>query len=241
MKNNRRSGSLVKITEVSEYTNFPSKCSTDSYYQCLTNLFDRFVSTQVPNKTINGMECQFKNICLPFSLPSAKQERPLCDNQMDRVCFTEVLMDFKPATTKECKKLCHVKDFKYKIDPLSKKYGYSYITGIQNPTQKWINTSWKWYGYDPTHSYIMEYSFEIDKYSIGAEVRRRDHRSEEPYKTVHTEYLIVSDMALVGNMGGMLGLFIGFSFLGISEWIVDSLEKAYVTKGRNPAHSHFKP
>ena len=36
----------------------------------------------------------------------------------------------------------------------------------------------------------------------------------------------MSGMSLVGNVGGMLGLFIGFSFLGLSEWVVDSLVRA---------------
>ena len=73
----------------------------------------------------------------------------------------------------------------------------------------------------------MEYSFELDWDSQAASVRRRDHRSQEPYKTVHKEYLLMTGMSLVGNVGGMLGLFIGFSFLGISEWMIDCLSKAW--------------
>ena len=76
----------------------------------------------------------------------------------------------------------------------------------------------------------MEYSFEPDKKSKATEERLKNHRSEEPFKIVRKEYLIMSGISLVGNVGGMLGLFIGFSFLGISEWIVDGLAKVWAAR-----------
>ena len=45
-----------------------------------------------------------------------------------------------------------------------------------------------------------------------------DLRSKKPFKTVKTEYLIVSWMSLVGNVGGTLGMFTGFSFITTSKW-----------------------
>ena len=42
-------------------------------------------------------------------------------------------------------------------------------------------------------------------------------RKEMPLKTVNTEYLIVGWMSLIGNVGGMMGLFVGFSFMGMYE------------------------
>ena len=55
----------------------------------------------------------------------------------------------------------------------------------------------------------------------------RDLRTEEPFKTVKTEYLIVSLMSLVGNVGGTLGLFIGFSFATTFELIMDWIQKLW--------------
>ena len=49
----------------------------------------------------------------------------------------------------------------------------------------------------------------------------KDLRSKKPFKRIKTQYLMTSMMTLVGNVGGTLGLFIGFSFLEISEWITD--------------------
>ena len=134
-------------------------------------------------------------------------------------------MDLKDNQGKNCKKICQIKEFRYKIvpDALETKIG---IFNYSN----WINESWNWDYYDPIHSFIIEYSIELDKKSKGAQERLKNHRSEEPYKTVRMEYLIMSGMSLVGNVGGMLGLFIGFSFLGISEWIVDGLAKAWALR-----------
>ena len=40
----------------------------------------------------------------------------------------------------------------------------------------------------------------------------------------------MSGMSLVGNVGGMLGLFIGFSFWGIFEWVVDGMARTWVLR-----------
>ena len=45
-----------------------------------------------------------------------------------------------------------------------------------------------------------------------------DLRSRKPFKTVKTEYLIICWMSLVGNVGGTLGMFTGFSFIATSKW-----------------------
>ena len=43
-------------------------------------------------------------------------------------------------------------------------------------------------------------------------------RTKEPFKTVKTEYYIMSGLTFVGNIGGTLGMFVGFSFIGVAEW-----------------------
>ena len=81
----------------------------------------------------------------------------------------------------------------------------------------------------------MEYSFKLDLDSKEADERLRDYRSRKPYKTVHREYLLMTEMSLVGNVGGMLGLFVGFSFLGLSESIMDCMTRfwGWMKKDKN--------
>ena len=66
--------------------------------------------------------------------------------------------------------------------------------------------------------------YEDDKISVGykfviPEVNR-DLRSEKPFKTVKTEYWIISGVSLIGSIGGTLGLFVSFSFIDILKWMI---------------------
>ena len=40
------------------------------------------------------------------------------------------------------------------------------------------------------------------------------------YTKVFEEYLIMNEMGLIGNVGGTLGMFIGFSFTGVIAFII---------------------
>ena len=64
---------------------------------------------------------------------------------------------------------------------------------------------------DPTYMIVVEIQFEVpsDLKNVG---------SVKPFKTVKTEYLITTFMSLVGNVGGTLGMFVGFSFIGMADW-----------------------
>ena len=54
-----------------------------------------------------------------------------------------------------------------------------------------------------------------------------DVRPSEPFKTIKTEYLVVSWMSLLGNVGGTLGIFVGFSLTGASEWCLVIVQKLW--------------
>ena len=66
----------------------------------------------------------------------------------------------------------------------------------------------------PENTQVFGYSFQLP-------ISIKDHRSEKPFKTVKTEYLIMSWVSLVAQVGGTFGMFIGFSFLGIFEWFMN--------------------
>ena len=231
-------GGLIKITEVSEYLNIPATCSLDSYYQCLAKHFTNTNFDSFSDKFFNQTRCIFKELCTPFSLPF-EREIPLCKNEGDRICYQEALDDLMMKVKMNCKKLCLVKDFKYQLNQgwqakhLSDKYGGTHVKW-----NKWIAENWDWTEYDPQHAYIMEYSFE-QELSNAAALQRRNHRSEEPHKNVYREYWIMSGMSLIGIVGGMMGLFIGFSFLGLSESIMDTMVKilGWMKKEKSAKHS----
>ena len=47
-----------------------------------------------------------------------------------------------------------------------------------------------------------------------------DVRSKQIFKKIKKEYLLTNEISLVGNVGGTLGMFVGFSFIGTSESIL---------------------
>ena len=59
-------------------------------------------------------------------------------------------------------------------------------------------------------------AFEIQFMSLQSET---DLRSLEPFKYVKMEQLNLNWMSLVGNVGGTLGMIIGFSFMVFFEWV----------------------
>ena len=86
---------------------------------------------------------------------------------------------------------------------------------------------------------IIDNWFNLDRVDINLTVDRHQHRYmfaigfensqgknqgiyQRGYqKEVHTEYLAWSLMAIVGNIGGYMGLCVGFSFTGFIAWTID--------------------
>ena len=52
-------------------------------------------------------------------------------------------------------------------------------------------------------------------------------RSEKLFKKVKTEKQTYSIWSLVGNVGGTLGMFIGFSILGTTEWLGEIIRQFF--------------
>ena len=51
------------------------------------------------------------------------------------------------------------------------------------------------------------------KYCLELAESNRDVRTLQPFKTVKTEYWIVTFMSLMGVVGGTMGMFVGFSIM----------------------------
>ena len=75
--------------------------------------------------------------------------------------------------------------------------------------------------------------WEISSYPLAVGLKfdtpltRRHSRLLLPYKTVHTEYLVTTWITLVGTVGGTLGMFVGFSIIGTSEWFMANIWKCF--------------
>ena len=72
------------------------------------------------------------------------------------------------------------------------------------------------------------------RYQFGVPQATKDHMSKKPFKMIKEEYLILNEISLIGNVGGTLGMFVGFSFIGTAEWLLDILSnvKNYIKTKR---------
>ena len=91
------------------------------------------------------------------------------------------------------------------------------VTSVKNRAEVDLQRSILFGGPD---DFLMDYTFQLP-------VDTRSLRSDYPFKIVKKEYLIMTWMTLVGNVGGTLGMFIGFSFLNSTEWIIVWLAKIW--------------
>ena len=161
-------------------------------------LAKKFASLQPNYSEVFGEKCILKKLCFPFSIPTADPKISLCDNAIDGECSLAFFRILGSQRGYSCQKLCH-------------SYTFAYSTNVYKGTAQ--------------SKKEIQYFFKSDPEGSG--LRRQKHRSMEPFKTVKREYLLMTTMSFIGNVGGTLGMFIGFSFVGTSEWLIDIVSKAW--------------
>ena len=70
----------------------------------------------------------------------------------------------------------------------------------------------------------------VFSYKFSSPSTSRNLRSWMPVKTVKKEYLVITFKSLVGTIGGTLGMFVGFSFIGTAEVLIEYLLKFWKRK-----------
>ena len=195
----------VQIDNVLEYHHLKSKCSQDSYYQLLADRFERFDTNMFLEQHFKLM-CKSKNVyggnyvnatCSPASLPFRNNKIPLCSLDIEKWCFQRVLERLMSDQTKHFYKTCRVKEFKIKQTPLG------------NHAEASVGNFVLWITYERSAEEISN---------------SREWLTKTPFKTIKKEQYVISDMSLIGNIGGTLGMFVGFSFLAKTEWVLTKLE-----------------
>ena len=192
-KNELRNGldHTITIVEVKEHNNLVSICSHDSYYECLAKRFANVDFTEVSNPAFEQYKsCSYKKVFCPFRLSFADDSIPLCKNNIEAHCYEDIMGKLKETQEKYCQKLCHSKEFKTQFKSEEPLFGRLH-----------------------EEYYTLLLEFKTPHASL-------DLRSNLPIKFVRKEYFIVHAMSLVGNIGGTLGMFVGFSFITTSEWFL---------------------
>lgn len=127
----------------------------------------------------NATECG--GLCEYVSMPNSLL--PLCNSTMHYECSKDVFTQRVKDNNNKCRKQVSCIEFQYG-------FKRSVYLG-DDPEDGWHKKRM-----------FFEYSLETPQSSEGL-------RHQDPYKLVHTEYLIWIDIALIGSVGGTLGLTLG--------------------------------
>ena len=155
------------------------------------------------------------SVCSPFSLPG---DISICKTEVTE-CWTEI----KEFIIPKCmtKKSCHVYEYDINKDYVNQ--------NLKNMIKVGNETVSKILGSDDVDdTIILKLRIDLPDWSKG-------DRTKELQLDVYTEYYIWSGVSLVGNVGGQLGLFIGFSFLGSWVWLMSKAQMiwSWVTRNDN--------
>ena len=149
----------------------------------------------------NSIKCkEGDNPCGPYSLPSTKkfEEYPIC---MNRTTCKEHVDDIWLGKVGQCKTLtpCLVQVYgmqESKVGP-----------GMQKQPPR-----------VPNNSFLFYLDMDSPEGTQGV-------YSDELKVEVHTEHLAWTFKSLIGNIGGYLGLCVGFSFTGLISWMLNMLPR----------------
>ena len=133
-------------------------------------------------------------------------------------CYTNLFWKFFYG--KECRE-----------DPNNKKCGemeYGADTGLEVSYQLDPNVT-DYYGISPD-SFWFSYRF-------TAVLASRQGRRLLPYKLVEKEYLVFGPFRLFNNVGGALGLLLGFSLMGVIRYSQEIFRRCYHRNSRTICNS----
>ena len=182
----------IMITNVKRYQYLKEKCQSLSFYGCLGQ------------KWMDENVCKInKTSCSPFSTPV--KTIPLCPQSM---------------TLEDCKHKLAIGDCMDKLPCITEEY-------IIKENGDWSGQSRKIIGGYFSNGDVFDKIVERqeDKFMIWLEFRKMKWSTglytTQLTKEVHREYLVWTDISMIGNVGGQLGLWLGFSFTGFMLGILN--------------------
>ena len=185
-------------------TNFIHFCSEDSYFKTVgkeyvsANLteYSPLHYVQLPNGTREKRKCDYRELCLPLSLPLDIPQCNVSTPELESIERQCQLTAFKRIERKKKEvinngniiyKSCTIMEYKFVElnEWMRDKNGIEFVFLFK--TARLLNRGW----------------------------------SDSVLKTIHQEYFIMNEKEFVGLIGGTMGLFVGLSFMDINIGIVD--------------------
>ena len=194
-------GIEYRILRVTENRNLdsPDSCSTDSYYKCLAKRlvhFDLAADLKFLNRSRCSTSLTRDDTCSTIPLPKiGTNEIPICKNDSKMECFEGILEKLRISQKRACIRSCRT---------------------IEYGKGKFKSSIYQDVG-QSSNGFRFGLKFDVNLYS--------QDRGVTLEKTVYREYLVNTFMSLIGNVGGTLGMFVGFSILGATDWVLEWFQK----------------
>ena len=193
---------LIQIQRIRKFIYLEQTCQHGSYYQCISS-----------NVTTEEMCQENGEPCAPISLPSPQNpmtEYPICKTSKVRLeCGKHI-----KSKEKSCQELkpCFVQEYRMGDHPL-----YS------GNSKAFMKRAMKFLDLDFTEDEQKnKYIFVLD---LATPTATRGKYTGKFQKDVDTEKLAWSGISVIGNIGGYMGLCVGFSFTGFIAWTLAILPK----------------
>ena len=198
---------LIQILNVRRYEYLEGTCKDESYYEC--------IGSNIPGEE----KCKENGwSCAPISLPSKERKSDY------RICQSTNISHqcgfFLQSQQEKCmgQKPCYVQEYSM--------YENSFLSGrnkilLNTIMNRWFNGNTTEME-TPANEKVQWYMFSL---VFGYPSWTRGTYTKHFQKEVHKECLVWSSTSLVGNIGGYMGLCVGFSFTGFIAWILGIIPK----------------
>ena len=192
----------LKIYKIERYEYLKNTCQETSFYECIGS---KLGSSERCRE--NGRQCT------PFSIPNQEtlKDYPICENEQ----VISTCKEHRQTVHLEClnQKPCTIQEYSVEVDPLwsvnegNKNLTETVLRGFLN--DRVVNTVVE----DLSNKYMIWANIESPRSTKGKYTKRVQ-------KVVHKEYWALTEISLIGNIGGQLGLCVGFSFTGFIAWML---------------------
>ena len=190
---------FLRVTHMRIYEYLHDTCSKQSFFECVASKLTK-------SKMCNDTEIA----CAPYSLPgkSLTEDYQMCPKEVQLECYQRVSRIIWP----ECRELrsCVVNEYSL-IDDGTVYLPYIDVSDYQSHGFKTKALQELLSG--TNNSYIFTLYYDNPDWQKG-------DRSIKLRVDVHQEYLVWTLNSLIGNVGGVLGLTVGFSFMGYIEALI---------------------
>ena len=186
-------GKAVRILGATEYQNLESTCTSESYYNCLARRLINFdmenIETQrIMNQSVCPTSISPNVICSTIPLPKVGNYEIPICKTVTERVCFEEILQ-KLRSSQETECKRSCRILEFKIG--------TYMPHIL--------------GEKKSNEFTTGYIFDKSRWVRGL-------RSETVQKIIRKEYLINSFISLVGTIGGTLGMFVGLSIVGATQW-----------------------